>query len=120
MTRDGTTSGSPYALGIHGIRVLLPGLRVGASRFGVDGINATPERKINRLTKRSSTMKRFMSELVALRIRRQSEDGFGIVVPGPSPVSDIAIPGIEGRPTSSVKCSRSAISCCTCWNFDLN
>jgi hypothetical protein len=42
MTRDGTTSGSPYALGIHGIRVLLPGLRVGASRFGVDGINATP------------------------------------------------------------------------------
>ena len=41
-------------------------------------------------------MKRFMSELVALGIRGQSEDGVGIVVPGPSPVSDIATPGTEG------------------------
>jgi hypothetical protein len=46
MTRDGTTSGSPYALGIHGIRVLLPGLRVGALRLVWTASTQRPERKI--------------------------------------------------------------------------
>ena len=46
VTRDGTTSSSHTRSTFAGFVSLLPGLRLAASRFGVDGTNATPNRKI--------------------------------------------------------------------------
>ena len=62
VTRDSTTSSSHTRSTFVGFVSLLPGLRLSASRFGVDGTNATSSRKIHRLTKRSSTMKTFRVE----------------------------------------------------------